>query len=362
MGDTKIEWTDKVWNPVRGCSRISAGCGGANHQGGCYAEKIAARFSGPGQAYEGLAERTAHGGRWTGVMRLVPEQLDVPLRWRRPRRIFVNSMSDLFHENLPIEAIDQVMAVIALAPRHVFQVLTKRADRMRRYMTDPDAYRRILQAASVLRSRFPHLGSIPISDPRQAAFWPQLWLGVSVEDQAAANTRIPHLLATPSAVRFLSCEPLLGPTRVDDVAGPDGTVLKPLVGLTWRPSPEGMRLVGGKGPRIDWVICGGESGPRARPMHPDWARDLRDQCVTAGVPFFFKQFGTFGTVYDRNVEDPDWRRCSTVERQTPHGQWLNLAGGQGFHGDRVVRVDRMGKKQAGRTLDGRTWDQFPEAA
>jgi protein gp37 len=145
---TSIEWTDATWNCVRGCSRVSPGCGGANHEGGCYAEKIAARFSGPGQPFEGFAERTKFGGRWTGKMALVEEMLTVPLRWKKPRRIFVNSMSDLFHENLPDEAIDKVFAVMALAPQHTFQVLTKRSDRMRAYMLAPDVAARVWKAAN----------------------------------------------------------------------------------------------------------------------------------------------------------------------------------------------------------------------
>lgn len=131
-GATKIEWTDSTWNPLRGCSRVSPGCGGPGHQGGCYAERIAARFSDVGQPFHGLAERTIHGGRWTGKVAVAPDHIFLaPLRWKKPRRIFVNSMSDLFHEAVPDETIDRVFAVMALTPQHTYQVLTKRAERMR---------------------------------------------------------------------------------------------------------------------------------------------------------------------------------------------------------------------------------------
>lgn len=279
MGDrSPIQWTDASWNPVRGCSRTSPGCGGPNHEGGCYAERIAARFSDPGQPFHGFAERTKHGGRWTGKLALVPELLNLPLRWRKPRRIFVNSMSDLFHESLPDEAIDQVFAVMALAPQHTFQVLTKRAERMRRYFADP--LRAALighQTADLNGAGWPSLTPLPL---------PNVWLGVSVEDQQRADDRIPALLETPAAVRFLSCEPLLSSV---DLAGHlvghevHGIDLSREVG-----SKVGACI--GWTPPVDWVICGAESGPRARPFDEAWARQLRNQCQAAGVPFFLKQF------------------------------------------------------------------------
>jgi len=277
MGDTAIEWTDKTWNPVRGCSRVSEGC---RH---CYAERVAARFSGPGQPYEGLAKmvpgkpaamhrldtKVTGMPRWTGVVRLVPEHLADPLRWRNPRRIFVNSMSDLFHEALDDEQIDRVLAVMLLAPHHTFQVLTKRAARMQAYLSSEDLYERVVAAAVEFRRQWPRLNQVCISDPtRFPARW--IWWGVSVENQAAADERIPHLLATPAVVRFLSCEPLLGPVdlRCSAFNGADSFG-----------SMEGLH----------WVIAGCESGPGARPAQVDWYRSLRDQCAGAGVPFFLKQ-------------------------------------------------------------------------
>jgi protein gp37 len=257
---TAIEWTDATWNPVRGCSRVSEGCRN------CYAERVAARFSGPGMPYEGLAAN----GKWAGKTRLVADKLDQPLRWKRQRRIFVNSMSDLFHESLTDEQIDEVFAIMLATPRHTFQVLTKRPARMRAYSTrlagfsttDPMSYGAFDLARATIGE-----------EPRWPA--PNVWLGVSVENQAAADERIPLLLETPAAVRFLSCEPLLGPVNL--------TMRDDELGAKWPTLAMG----------IHWVIAGGESGPGARPCHPEWARSLRDQCAAAHVPFFFKQWGEF---------------------------------------------------------------------
>lgn len=264
--ETGISWCDSTWNPIRGCSRISAGCGGANHEGGCYAEKIAARFSAPGQPYHGFAERTPHGGRWTGKVAVVENALDLPLRWKKPRRIFVNSMSDLFHEDLSFEDIDRVFAVMASARRHTFQILTKRADRMRSYVL------RLARSIVPIEKAARAMGYTFKYDEESLLPWPipNVWLGVSVEDQAAADQRIPFLLDTPAAVHFLSCEPLLGPIDFSKVRGFN------LVNLSlhyW------------------WVIVGGESGPRSREFRLRWGFQIREQCARAGVPFFMKQIG-----------------------------------------------------------------------
>lgn len=262
MGDkTEISWTDSTWNPVKGCSRISPGCGGANHEGGCYAEKIAARFSGPGLPFHGFAEKSPWGGRWTGKLALASEHvLGQPLRWKRPRRIFVNSMSDLFHENLSFRDIAYVFHIMTgeasyePAPEHIYQILTKRAGRMRQFFEWLAALSDNEEAVLVaLRDCYRY------GPPRR------VWLGVSVEDQERADERIPDLLATPATVRFLSCEPLLG-------------------SLDLSPWLETMG-------KISWAIIGAESGPRARPFDLSWARSLRDQCVGANVACFVKQLG-----------------------------------------------------------------------
>ena len=214
---TAIEWTDATWNPVTGCTLISPGCDR------CYAQRFAERFRGvPGHPYA------------TGFdLTLRPARLEQPLLWRRPRMIFVNSMSDLFHKDIPLDYLDRVFATMEQADWHTFQVLTKRSSLMRDY----------------LRRRYADRPA-----PRH------LWFGVSVED-AQRTSRIDHLRAAPAAVRFLSIEPLIGPLGRLDLGG------------------------------IHWAILGGESGPGARPLDPAWVRDVRDQCVAAGTAFFFKQWG-----------------------------------------------------------------------
>jgi protein gp37 len=330
--DTAIEWTDATWNPVRGCTRVSEGCRN------CYAEGVAARFSGPGQPFEGFADRARTGSKWTGKMALVPGMLTQPLRWQKPRRIFVNSMSDLFHEALPDEAIDEVFSVMGQADDrglgHTFQILTKRSARMRLYMETR-------ARAAWNRARL------------RPDAWParNIHLGVSVENQAAADERIPDLLAASARVRFLSCEPLLGPVYLRFVHDAEtGECIKggfPMFG----PKPTN---------RLHWVIAGGESGPGARPMHPDWARSLREQCAAAGVPFFFKQWGEWKASLDREKDDPDWRAdYSNDFVNRGRSRWLNLAGGCGFHGDRFHVMGRVGKKAAGRLLDGREHSEVP---
>ncbi len=270
MGKTSIEWTrgddgsaGATWNPIRGCSRLSPGCGGPNHQGGCYAEKIAARFSGPGQPFEGFAERGAYGGRWTGKIALVDDMLTLPLRWKKPRRVFVNSMSDLFHENLPDEAIDKVFAVMALAPQHTFQVLTKRADRMRKYfaaLSCDGGYRPYVRRSGWVAPDPRDGDHVILLQEGQSWPLPNVWLGVSVEDRAR-KTRIADLRATPAAIRFLSCEPLLEELGALDLTG------------------------------IHQVIIGGESGPRSRPFALEWARSIVGQCKASSVACFVKQLG-----------------------------------------------------------------------
>ena len=242
-----IEWTDRTWNPVRGCSRVSEGCRN------CYAEVIASRFgSVSGSPFNGFARD----GKWTGRVELIEHRLRDPLSWRKPCRVFVNSMSDLFHEGLPDEAIDRVFAIMALAYQHTFQVLTKRPERMHEYLRGHAAGgRHIWRAAQQVE--------MPRGRNKPAPGWPlpNVWLGVSVENQAAAD-RILVLLQTPAAVRFISAEPLLA-----------------LVGLSaWLDS-------------IDWVIVGGESGPNARGCHLGWIRSIVQQCKAADVPVFVKQLG-----------------------------------------------------------------------
>lgn len=277
MGKTKIEWTTDSWQVTYGCSVISLGCTN------CYAMRMAARLERMGQvAYTGLTTQSKAGAVWNGTVRPASDAaLMQPLRWKRPRRIFVDSMADLFAEGVEDAWIDRAFAIMALCPQHTFQVLTKRPERMREYLTARNG----MGNSALCRA----INAIPAGlGNRHGALempLPNVWLGTSCEDQQRANERIQHLLATPAAVRFLSCEPMLGPidlTRVPHKYG-RGTTLEP------------REIHGGTGqcvdivPALDWVIAGNESGPHRRPGDLAWMRSLRDQCATAGVAFYAKQ-------------------------------------------------------------------------
>jgi protein gp37 len=248
-----IEWTEATWNPVTGCDRVSEGC---DH---CYAQTLAKRLKAMGsRRYQRDGDPRTSGPGFGITLHL--DQLALPLRWRAPRTVFVNSMSDLFHDEVPSNFIANVFRTMRATPHHTYQVLTKRPGRMSSLLTRWQASSELADLVGLAN----------------------VWLGTSVENQRWAGVRLPKLIETPAAVRFLSCEPLLGPIDL------------------------GLSL-----PHIDWVIVGGESGPSRRPMDPEWARSLRDQCEAAGVPYFFKQWGG----------------------RTP--------------------------KAGGRELDGRTWDEMP---
>ncbi|HET6374196.1 MAG TPA: phage Gp37/Gp68 family protein, partial [Candidatus Polarisedimenticolia bacterium] len=256
MGDkTKIQWSEASWNCLVGCSRVSEGC---RH---CYAERTAYRAGAMGtKQYEGITKKVGGEVRWTGEVRFVESALDLPLRWKKPRRIFVNSMSDLFHEKVEDEWINRIFGVMAKAHWHTFQVLTKRPDRMLRYLTTTAAGgRHIWEAAQAVA--YP-AWAITAHEPPSGWPLPNVWLGVSVEDQATADERIPLLLETPAAVRWVSYEPALG---LASFFGPDSP--------TWNRD-------GG----LDWIVVGGESGPDARPFDLAWARQTIAQCRAGGVP------------------------------------------------------------------------------
>lgn len=264
MADTSIDWADKVWNPVTGCTKVSEGCRN------CYAERMAKRWQRAGlRGYEDGFAVTCH-----------PERLNYPRTWRKPQRIFVNSMGDLFHESVPLSFLTEVMQAMDRAKHHTFLVLTKRPEAMRDY----------LRTVAALGG-----GEPP----------PHIWWGVSVENQRSADERIPLLLQTPAAVRFVSVEPMLGPVNIfNSVGGVFGSLKHP-------------PALG----NLHWVICGGETGPDARPLHSAWVRSLRDQCQLAAVPFFFKSWG-------------EWR-------------------------DDGTGMLRVGKKGAGRLLDEMEWLEAP---
>ena len=321
MARTRIEWTDATWSPMTGCTKVSAGCDN------CYAETLHERFHGRGS----FATLTLHENR-----------LNQPLRWEKPRRIFVNSMSDVFHADVPAGFLAQIFAVMAARPEHTFQILTKRPARMRAWLDGPAeaAVRAVLHG-------WGHDRGVRIT---QSCVWfasktlhaevawplPNVWLGVSVEDQRSAAVRIPGLLDTPAAVRWISAEPLLGPVDLHNV----GQRLGRLAGVD--------ALRGGRS--LDWVVVGGESGPRARPMHPQWARQIRDQCSAAGVPFSFKQWG-------------EWS-ATPPERGSRRQLVVQLDGVAGGAPEPVEPVEavvmhRLGKRLAGRRLDGFEHDEYP---
>ncbi|MEA3033517.1 MAG: hypothetical protein QOH86_1533 [Sphingomonadales bacterium] len=342
--NSAIEWTDASWNPVRArrtladgtlltgwhCEHVSEGCRN------CYAEGFNRRLGTKLDYKPGHLRSAARPGGEVEIF-LDETMLLLPLRWKRPRRIFVGSMTDIFAAFVADEWLDRMFAVMALCPQHVFQLLTKRPERMRRYFEYP----RRLDGAGANRGREMEISSAmgplqdslrrgPYSTRVSAAGYemgplggcvpglplPNVWLGTSIEDPAALIDRAGHLRKTPAAVRFFSCEPLIGDL--------------------------GQIVLDG----IDWVICGGESGPGARPMHPDWARSLRDQCAAAGVPFFFKQWGEWVAVPVSKMISHQRARQMRVESAT------------GL--DTVYW--RIGKNQAGRRLDGVEHNAMPAPA
>ena len=414
QGDKGIVWCDETWNPTRGCSRVSEGCRN------CYAETVARRFSGPGLPYEGLVNEH---GRWNGkIHEVLGEKLAAPIRWKRPRRIFVDSMSDLFHENVDGLVIERVFGIMAVASQHTFQVLTKRPERAVRFFQgwhvddgvaamgahyariagrkhfvwdgrggDPGAYGHWGndEKAKQLRERRPWPG------------WPlpNVHIGVSVEDQETADERIPLLLQIPAAIRFLSVEPMLGPvdlTRIANWVHPPEyrTTVDVLRFGTWDGAVNGVGFINHSdmydlfGRPLQWVIGGGESGPDARPVHPEWARSLRDQCVSAGTKFLWKQWGEWapfsqvpedlvestyrsrmkaGEGEDQGALDELYGRDCTVEQLClrADGNHLSMSDPNAFRSDvpgwPAMQAFRLGKKRSGRMLDGRTWDEFPTA-
>ena len=302
---TDIAWTESTWNPVTGCTKVSAGCKN------CYAERDWARLAANPKAAD-------YFGRPFTDVKTHPHRMDQPLRWRRPRRIFVNSMSDLFHESVPDAVIDEVFAVMLLAPHHTFQVLTKRPGRMVAYFQAKDLYQRVLAAANGMRKAHPKAGldNIPIDNPA-SRFAPHIWWGVSVEDQESALARIPLLLSIPVAVHWVSAEPLLGPLDLTPWLHSDHDIgariladirahtnreavslEAPLHLFTDEGTPSVVSGTSGGTQRapfakIDWVVVGGESGPRVRVFCADWARTLIKDCRAANVPVFIKQMGAF---------------------------------------------------------------------
>ncbi|WP_432846023.1 DUF5131 family protein [Amycolatopsis sp. CA-161197] len=343
---SRIEWTDATWNPVTGCTKVSAGC---DH---CYAETLHERFNGKGS----FATVTPH-----------PDRLEKPVGWRKPRRVFVNSMSDLFHKDVPDRFIAKVFHTMGTSPQHTFQVLTKRPGRMRALLNSVDFVNLMIDV-----DRKTGFGSTKEKEEEQARLFiasprwplPNVWLGVSTEDQKWADIRIPALLDTPAAVRWISAEPLLGPVTLN----PYWLHGAPEWGPEYREptSPTGLLvqdLVSVK-PQLDWVVVGGESGPGARPMHPAWARSLRDQCASANVPFLFKQWGKwcppareFGQSPYDHVTNEDACQVVSAGGELLGRPWPGWAVQDGTRDAHVMRSYR--KTDAGRVLDDRIWDEYP---
>jgi protein gp37 len=338
-----IGWCDETWNPVRGCLRVSPGCEN------CYAEAVAARFCGEGQPYEGLIKIRKDGSRrWSGDVVAVPSHMMDPMKWKRPRRIFVNSMSDLFHPGLDNEDILAVFAVMACSPQHTFQVLTKRPQEMLEWF---DWFRNhVLEAAmdgetideariavladalgnmivgetshkdydgsdeaALIKGKLEELYIKEWDTPSGGTAWqhrlpwplPNVWLGVSTENQQYADERIPLLLQAPAAKHFISAEPLLGPVDVSKYLRLKTESVAP---LSWVITPP-----------IDWVIAGCESGPNARLADPKWYRSLRDQCAAASTPYFLKQARWDGVWIRNDGPHSKLKRGSIVEAPTLEG-------------------------------------------
>lgn len=339
---SKIEWTDQTWNVIIGCSKTSPGCDN------CYAEKMAVRLSHIETTayYQSVTVHRAHGTpkSWNGRTFLVLDAIKKPLKRKKPTKYFVCSMGDLFHENVPFEWIDKVMEVIHKCPQHIFQILTKRPQRMLEY------YAKRVEFTE--GSKFP----MPL---------PNIWLGVTSENQEQANKRIPILLSIPAAKHFVSIEPMLSEIELTKLYlnGNENYTKNALTGCF---SGKSIEYDSYMGPKLDWVIVGGESGHKARPMHPDWVRSVRDQCKAAKVPFLFKQWGEW------IIADASQGAISSNKPYGtlfPDGKWIpnifdekgNLVsyGASEYHKN-IIGLYRVGKKQAGRLLDGREHNEFPK--
>lgn len=346
---SKIEWTNETWNPATGCNKVSPGCKN------CYAEVMHKRLM--------VLQPDKYSRPFLDGALPYEPHLELPLHWRKPRMIFVNSMSDLFHENVPFEFIDKVFMMMASNTRHTFQVLTKRPERALEYFSSGLNGVRWNEIEKAYREYFKYedggwakpgwfVGGYPLNN---------VWLGVSVENQETADERIPLLLQIPAAVRWLSCEPLLGTVdlkKIHSLKSEPGrleqTYYNSLTGVGVGGVLEKGIGVGGTciHEKIHWVVVGGESGHGARPMHPDWARKLRDDCVNAGVPYFFKQWGGYVPSYyagERSEEEAYYKN-------TFGKSWVKHY----YRFDDGIGMVRSNKKAAGRLLDGREWNEYPK--
>jgi protein gp37 len=334
VGDkTKIEWTDASWNPVTGCTKVSAGCTN------CYAERMAKRLAGRA-GYPSFDPRANGPVGDPFAVTLRPDRLNEPLRWRKPRRVFVCSMSDLFHKDVPDEFIDRVFAVMADCPRHTFQVLTKRPERMVAYLShtrgDGNVLARVLLAAREMPKQKGWVAPGSFDWPL-----PNVWLGTSIENQATAGERIPHLLRCPAAVRFVSYEPAIAPVSFRWMRAWEGSSR----GSALNPAGSTNEYDGLR--KLDWIIAGGESGPHARPCSIEWIRSVVEQCRAAGVPVFVKQLGRWPSSNQPECEswEPLWedKTCTRLSgRYAPYGG-LSHKGGNPSEWPEDLRVQEFPK-------------------
>lgn len=369
---TKIEWTQRpgtkgeTWNPIRAtnkrtggtghfCVKVSAGCQN------CYAADFQKRFN----------NKVRYAAQDADKVELFLDEIAIlkPLHWKKPRTIFVCSMTDLFYDGHEDDWIDQVFAVMALCPQHTFIILTKRHDRMNAYFQKHFTRHKCGHIAAGITGKQHPGGHDCDPDVCNMHFpLPNVWIGVSIEDQKAANERIPYLLGTPAAVRFLSVEPLLGPIDLTDIVTPvrEGVTdhfdaLDHIEANMYAEEPDNLAA-------LDWVIVGGESGHNARPMHPDWARSLRDQCKTARVPFFFKQWGAWapadvlGITEDMPISDRHGNVRDWMNRYTICEDRADRLKAHSFTGHATNLVYHVGKKRAGRLLDGVEHNEWPTPA
>ena len=368
MSKSKIEWTTDTWNPVTGCTRVSAGCDN------CYAVTMTKRLSGmphTKEKYGGLINEGKN--HFNGTIKLHEAELETPIKWRKPRMVFVNSMSDLFHKDVPFRFIAKVFHVMGYTPHHTYQILTKRPDRMAEFLSGCGEWEGYITHNGNPPSSYGGNGEIICGYEN----WPlhNVWLGTSVEDQKAADDRIPHLLKCPAAVRFLSCEPLLGQVNLPYIDFPKAWEIARSVAPEYHHNKCSFNQNNGgilcdcevlnkvnplEG--IHWVIAGGESGHKARPMHPGWARSLRDQCVEAGVAYFFKQWGEWTPRCQMedagfSIQDLDNYREEILYNT---GEIMKKDGSNWTDKKESKIVAKAGKKAAGRLLDGKEWNQMPE--